>query len=155
MDWRPPGWKYLPKEGIEGWTEKVFFALIEVSVLALPALIAASAYGPNVLDQSFGAGVSLLVLVLGVGTAKSEYSPIEADWPGISPATLLAGVCWYNGTILAAAFLGATIDLLVLEALGTLVFAAGVSLVAVVTFPRFVTWVRRLLSWWTWGRPFP
>jgi hypothetical protein len=155
MDWRPPGWKHLPKEGFEDWTEKVFYALFEVSVLALPALLASTATGPDAIGQSFGASVSLLALVLGVGTIRSEYAPIETEWPRLSPATLIARTLWYNGAIVLAAFGGRAIDLLVIERLGTVVFAIAVSLVAVATFPRFAASLRRLFSWWTWGRPFP
>ena len=155
MDWRPPGWKYLPKEGLEGWTENVFYALLEVSVLALPALLATTAFGPDIVGQSLGASVSLLSLVLGVGTAKSGFSPLDAEWPRFSPTTVLARTLWYNGAILAAGFGGRAIDVLLFERLGTLVFAVAVSLVAVTTLPRFAASVRRLFAWWTWGRPFP
>jgi len=155
MDWRPPGWKYLPKKGFEGWTEAVFFALLEVSLLAFPALLATTALGPDVLRQSFGATVSFLTLILGIGTAKSEFSPLDADWPGFAPSALLVRVLWYNGTVLAAAYVGAAIDLFTVGRLGTVVFAAGVSLAAVLTLPPVAARVRGALSWWTWGRPFP
>jgi hypothetical protein len=155
MDWRPPGWTYFPKEGLEDWTEKVFYALFEVAILALPALLVTSATGPDVIGQSFGASVSLLALVLGIATVRSEYDPIGIEWPGFSPASVLARTLWYNGAIGLAGFGGRAIDLLVFERLGTVGFAVAVSVVAVATLPRFAAACRRLLSWWTWGRPFP
>ena len=155
MDWRPPGWKHLPKEGLEDWTEKVFYALFEVSFLALPALLVTSATGPDLIGQSFGASSALLTLVLGIATIRSEYDPIEIDWPRLSPAAVLARTLWYNGAIVLAGFGGRAIDLLTVERLGTVGFAVVVSLAAVVTLPRFVAALRRLLSWWTWGRPLP
>ena len=155
MDWRPPGWKYLPKEGIEGWTEAVFFALLEVSVLGFPALLATTAVGPDTVAQSFGATVSLLTLVVGVGTIKSEYDPLDAEWPSLAPSALLVRVVWYNGAVLLAAFAGVAIDGLTIVRLGSFVFAVGVSVLTVATLPSAATRVRSLLSWWTWGRPLP
>jgi len=155
MDWRPPGWKHLPKEGLEDWTEKVFYALFEVSILALPALLVTSATGPDVIGQSFGVSVSLLTLVLGIATVRSEYDPIGIEWPRLFPAAVLARVVWYNSTIVLAGFGGRAIDLLTVERFGTVVFAVSVSIVAIATLPRFAASLRRLLGWWTWGRPFP
>lgn len=151
MDWRPPGWKYLPKRGIERWLDDLFFAFSEVMILSLPVsftLVMGSDPG-----ATLGAIVAVLTSTLAIALVRSDRTPLSAIWPRFRPSTVLARVLWYNAALAVAAYVGAAIDSVLVAGLGTVVFAAAVSVGAVATLPQVASRTTELLSWWTWGRP--
>lgn len=152
MDWRPPGWKHLPKEGgIEKWLDDLFFAFSEVMVLGLPVLLAL-VIGSNP-AATLGAIVAVATLTLAIALVKSERTRLSATWPRFRLSTTLARVLWYNTTLAVAAYVGAAIDSALAPGFGSVGFAAAVSIGAVATLPWIAARTTELLSWWTWGRP--
>lgn len=155
MDYRPPGWKHLSKEGLEKYTEDVFFALGEVSILGMPVLMAVVVTLEYEAERTLGAIVALATLTLAVATVRSGRTRIGAAWPGFRPSTVLVRIVWYNLAFALAAYGGGAIDVVLRPGLGSVGFAAAVSIAAVVTLPWAADRTRTLVSWWTWGRPLP
>lgn len=151
MDWRPPGWKHLPKEGIERWLDDLFFAFCEVVVLGIPVLLALVMTSDP--GTTLAAIVAVVTLTLAVTLVRSERTRLSAIWPRFRPSTTLARVLWYNATLAVAAYVGVAIDSVLLPGFGTVVFAASVSVGAAATLPWAASRTTQLLSWWTWGRP--
>ncbi len=126
-------------DGIGTLLESLFEGMVEVFLLALPALVV-YVYSASV-DAKFSAFVSLLTLGLGVGVLRDErFGP---TWPPLSPALVLARFVCYNAAVWLSVTLGALLGLDLgfrvhwssSDVLGLALVAVVVSLVAVAAIP--------------------
>jgi hypothetical protein len=97
-------------------------------------------------DPTLGAIVAVLTATFGVALARVGWTTLSTGWPRFDPAATLARIGWYNATIALATGLGAAIDALSVPGIGTICFAAAVSIVAIRTLPAAASWTTVLLS---------
>ena len=145
---RKAGPRATEKVGIERWIEGVFFGFAEVVVFGFPALLWLLS-APYNAEVKFAALVAIGALSLAVGTVRWNETP---GWPATSYRLIPIRIVYHSLAIAIAAGGGAAVDLFVDSMLGSLVAAAGLSVVAVWLFPRLVEALGRLPPWWQWGR---
>jgi hypothetical protein len=145
---RKAGPRATGKAGVERWIEDVFFGFGEVVVFGFPALLSLLS-APFNAEMKFAALVAIAALSLAVGTVRWSEVP---GWPATSYRLVPLRIVYHSLAILAAAGGGAAVDLFAGSMLGSLVAAAGISVVAVWLFPRLVGKLERVPPWWQWGR---
>lgn len=123
------------KEGVERWLEDVFFALGEVTFLALPALFSLMDAEPNV-PLKYAAMFVWATLVLATGTMRDDR--FGGRWPPVSPVLVAVRFVYYNAVVLAGAYGGAAVDLSLGSPVVTAAVATLVALAAAAGFPRLV-----------------
>ena len=123
------------KEGVERWLEDVFFALGEVTFLALPALLSLMDAEPNV-PLKYAALFAWATLVLATGTLRDDR--VGGRWPAVSPASVAVRFVYYNAAVLVAAYVGTAVDLSLGSPVVTAAVATLVALTAAAAFPRLV-----------------
>ncbi len=121
------------KEGVEKWVESVFFAVGEVTFLALPAFYGLMDAEPNA-PLKFAALFSWLALVVCVGTFRGPW--LDVDWPPVTPLLLLLRLLYYNVVVAVVAYAGATIDLALHSPAVTATVVVLLSVGSALVFPR-------------------
>ncbi|WP_458206754.1 hypothetical protein [Haladaptatus sp. NG-SE-30] len=124
------------KEGVEKWIENVFFALGEVTFLALPAFAALMDAVPNA-PTKFVALFAWVSLTLTTGTLRGER--FATEWPSLTPLSLIARLAYYNAVVLLVTEAGVQADLAFHSPVVTAGVAVVLSVVAGVAFPRLTS----------------
>lgn len=129
------------KEGVEQWLEHVFFAAGEVTFLGLPAFFVLMDAEPNA-PLKFAALFAWATLVVATGTFRD--SRIGVEWPPVTPVLVLARFAYYVLVVVAVAYAGAGVDLLVGSPALTAAVAVALTLGAARAFPALA---RRLVDY--------